>query len=76
MTQWASPVRFQTSSPLQPSAAHPARMNVDAGNSTAASQQTWLAAKLLPLLILLLTGTVSTLLAQHIIDRVSNALGA
>ncbi len=32
-------------------------------------QQPWLA-KLLPLLTLLFTGTVSTLIAQHVIDRV------
>ena len=40
--------------------------------SPAGPQQPWLA-KLLPLLTLLFTGTVSTLIAQHVIDRVSTA---
>ena len=41
----------------------------DAEASAPAPQNPWLA-KLLPLLLLLFTGTISTLLAQHVIDRV------
>ena len=55
--------------------AQDAQMTDTNETSTEGSQHSW-PAKLLPLLILLFTGTVSTLIAQHIIDRVSGALAA